>query len=280
MAVRCKECAFVSKKNEGFCSDCGAMYVEPLDIVDDALVGQATARPKPEKKKSGGLFSSLFGSKNEAPESTYSASASTPVVSGPPGPHETASASEAKSEFPEGTPREQVKIRCRECEELTMVDDHDGYCPNCGAFYVDPHQYVTPQLLAAEREVQRAEIEKMKQSKKSFDQMDELEKSQHLAEKVQDTWDQIIKDRHVLNQKANECMQCFTAAGTINSDDQFEVMDSMIVQRYKNLEDFEILNREYQKLLKDFNSLHDQLKAIRQEHAEQQERAKQAQVAS
>lgn len=261
MAVRCKECAFVAKNNEGYCPDCGAMYVEPLEMVDDSLAGRPAARPKAEKKKGGGLFSSLFGGggKDEPVTPSRPAAAAAPAK---------------QSELPTDVPRDQVKIRCRECQELAQLDAHEGFCPNCGAFYVEPHDYVTPGTLAAEREALQAEVDKHKKVVKSFDEMNAQEKLQHLQEQVEDTWDQLMKDRHVLNEKANECMQCFTAAGTLKSEDQFEVMASMITQRYKNLEDFEILYREYKKLLDAFNGVHDQLVAERKAMQEQQSLAK------
>lgn len=52
-AVRCKECAFVAKKNDGFCPECGAMYVEPLDLVDESLAGRARPGLRSRRKKAG-----------------------------------------------------------------------------------------------------------------------------------------------------------------------------------------------------------------------------------
>lgn len=267
MAVRCKECHHVAAKDEGYCPDCGAMYVDP-EIVDDSLVGQVTARPKAPKKKGGGLFSSLFGAKTE--DTPAPAAHATPVRG----------ADVKETPLPEGVDRKDIQIRCQECKETTQIDDHDGYCPGCGAFYVQPFTYVTPQSQAAEREALQAEIDKQRQPKKTFDEMNDVEKLEHLHEKVNDTWDQLIKDRHVLNVKANECMQCFTAAGTIKSDDQFEVMESTVKQRYQNLEDFEILNREYRQLLDQFSAIHDKLTAARQELSVQQQKVKQTQGVS
>lgn len=265
MAVRCKECQHVAAKDEGYCPDCGAMYVDP-EIVDDSLVGQAVARPKPAKKKGGGLFSSLFGGGKSESEATARPSYTPEEVKETP--------------LPEGVDRKDILIRCQECKETAQIDDHDGYCPSCGAFYVQPYTYVTPQSQAAEREALQAEIDKQRQPKKTFDQMNDMEKLEHLNEKVQDTWDQLIKDRHVLNVKANECMQCFTAAGTIKSDDQFEVMASTVKQRYQNLEDFDILNREYRQLLDQFSAIHDKLVEAREELTAHQQKVKQAQGVS
>ncbi|MGV3525551.1 MAG: hypothetical protein ACO1RX_15080 [Candidatus Sericytochromatia bacterium] len=265
-AVRCKECAFVAKQNDGFCPECGAMYVEPLDLVDDSLAGRAPARVKVEKKKGGGLFGFLS---NSRPESRSESPVTQPqtVSSSPP----------RQSALPEGVPREQIKMRCGECKELSGIDEHSGYCPNCGAFYVEPHDYVTPESLAAEREALAQSLAKYERVKKSFEEMDDAEKAHHLKEKVADIWDQIVKDRHVLNEKANECMQCFTAAGTIKSDDQYEVLASMLKQREHNLKDFEILNREYRQLLEQFHLLHDSLLAARQAAAEHAQAMRQAQ---
>ncbi len=263
MAVRCKECHHVAAKDEGYCPECGAMYVNP-EIVDDSLVGQATSRPKPQKKKGGGLFSSLFGGTKSEPEPT----------------HSTFTEEVKETALPEGVAREDIRIRCQECKEVTQIDDHDGYCPGCGAFYVQPHEYITPDTLEAERQALQAEIDRQTQPDKSFDEMNDMEKLEHLSEKVADTWDQLIKDRHVLNVKANECMQCFTAAGTIKSEDQFEVMASTVKQRYQNLEDFEMLNREYRQLLDQFSEIHDKLVDARKAQAEQQQKVKQAQGVS
>lgn len=171
-------------------------------------------------------------------------------------------------------------MRCGECKELSGIDEHSGYCPNCGAFYVEPHDYVTPDSLAAEREALAVSLAKYERVKKSFEEMNDAEKAHHLKEKVADIWDQIVKDRHVLNEKANECMQCFTAAGTIKSDDQYEVLASMLKQREYNLKDFEILNREYRQLLQQFHTLHDSLVAAREAAAEQEKVMRQAQPAS
>lgn len=265
-AVRCKECAFVSKKNDGFCPECGAMYVEPLDLVDESLAGKAPARvaPKTEKKKGGGLFSFFGGSAREERE---------PAI------RPAAQQVQKSSKLPEGVPREQIKIRCQECQHLEGIDSHQGYCDSCGAFYVEPFDYVTPTSLAEELQANQAELEKYKKVQKTYEEMSEPEKLAHLKEQVQDIFDQIVKDRYVLNEKANECMQCFTAAGTINSEDQFEVLTSMIKQRHHNLKDFEILQREYLQLLKDFSGLHEKLEQARQACAEQERRMKQAQAA-
>lgn len=271
-AVRCKECAFVAKENNGYCPECGAMYVEPLEIVDESLVGRAPARPKVEKKKGGGLLSSLFGGAKEEPASRPSSSSTTRSAGG-------AAMPASGGKLPEGVPLDQVKIRCQECQHLGPVEGHSGYCDNCGAFYVEPLDYVTPDILAAEVKSQQADLEKYKRVVKTFDEMDHGEKLHHLKEKVADTWDQIAKDRHVLNEKANECMQCFTAAGTIKSDEQYEVLASMIKQRYHNLKDFEIFYREYKQLLDQFNELHEQLLVARQAYTDQDRQAKPAQTA-
>ena len=259
MAVRCGECHHVAAKDEGYCPECGAMYVDP-EIVDDSLVGQATARPKPEKKKGGGLFSSLFGGGKKAEEAPRHAVVTEEVKETP---------------LPEGVAREDIRIRCQECQEVTPIDDHEGYCPSCGAFYVQPFQYITPETMAAEREALQAQIDKQRQPKKTFEQMDDMEKLEFLNEKVADTWDQLIKDRHVLNVKADECMRCFTAAGTIKSDDQFEVMASTVKQRHQNLEDFEMLNREYRQLLEQFSKIHEELVDARAELNAHQQKVKQ-----
>lgn len=269
MAVRCKECTFVAKQNDGFCPECGAMYVEPVEIVDDNLVGKALSNisAKPEKKK-GGLFSSLFAakeSKEEAPARSHSVSAVPTKASG---------------QLPEGVPRDQIQMRCQSCKELAGIDDHQGFCDHCGAFYVEPFDYVTAESLAAERVAEQAGIEKYKTVKKTFEEMNEVEKAAHLKEKIADVWDQIVKDRYVLNEKANECMQCFTAAGTINSDDQNEVLASMLKQRQHNLKDFEILYREYQQLLEQFTTLHESLLEANRNYAEQAKKAQQVQTAS
>jgi hypothetical protein len=130
------------------------MYVEPLEFVDDSLIGKAPSRPKPEKKK-GGLFSALFAPKSEPPEveRAKSSAASAPVSS---------------SQLPD-LPRDQIRMRCQECNELTGLDQHEGYCPNCGAFFVEPFDYVTADSLAAERESLLDDIEKYKQREKTFD---------------------------------------------------------------------------------------------------------------
>lgn len=239
------------------------MYVEPLDLVDESLVGKSTPRSavKVEKKK-GGLFGSLFGNKGESEP----APAARPATA----------AAKPAGQLPEGVPREQIQIRCQECKHLAKLDGHSGYCDNCGAFYVEPLDYVTPESLAAERQEQQADLEKYKRVVKTFDEMNDDEKLHDLKEKVADVWDQIVKDRYVLNEKANECMQCFTAAGTIKSDDQYEVLASTIKQRYHNLKDFEILHREYKQRLDEFEELHQKLLQARQAYSEQHRKVQQA----
>jgi len=266
-AIRCKECSFVAAKNEDYCPECGAMYVEPLDYVDDSLVGQSRARAaKPEKKKGGGLFSSLFGggAKEESAPTT-----SRPAV-----------AATRNTAPPADVPRDQLKIRCQECKHIVLLDGHDGYCPDCGAFFVEPHDYITPETLAAEKEAVQAAIENYRPVEKSFEEMTPQEQLNHLKEQVDDTWDLIIKERHVLNEKANECMQCFTAAGTIKSEDQYEVMASMIKQRYHNLQDFELIRADYMRLLEDFSKRHDQLLKAKAAFVDHQTALKQGQPAS
>jgi hypothetical protein len=259
-AIRCKECSFVASKNEGFCPECGAMYVEPFDLVDDSLVGQARPRAtKPEKKKGGGLFSSLFGSsaKEDVSSEKPSSKASPATVTPPP-----------------DLPRDQIKIRCQECKHIVSLDGHDGYCPDCGAFFVEPHDYITEDILAAERAAAQAELKTYRPVEMSFEQMSPQEQLLHLKEQVADTWDSIIKDRHVLNEKANECMQCFTAAGTIKSEDQYEVMASMIKQRYHNLHDFELIYADYKRMLDEFSKVHDTLLAAREAYMSHEEALK------
>lgn len=271
MAVRCKECTFVAKQNDGFCPECGAMYVEPVEVVDDSLVGkaQSSLATKTEKKK-GGLFSSLFASKETKEETPAKQSSSA----------SSAASAKVSGQLPEGVPRDQIKIRCQSCQELAGIDDHQGFCDHCGAFYVEPFDYVTAESLAAERVAEQANIEKYRPVKKTFEEMTEAEKAEHLKEKVADVWDQIVKDRYILNEKANECMQCFTAAGTINSDDQNEVLASMIKQRHHNLKDFDIFYREYQQLLEQFTTLHESLLQANRNYAEQAKKAQQVQAAS
>ncbi|PIQ23896.1 hypothetical protein COW36_11495 [bacterium (Candidatus Blackallbacteria) CG17_big_fil_post_rev_8_21_14_2_50_48_46] len=268
MAVRCKECNFVAKKNDGFCPECGAMYVEPLDIVDESAAVNNTNRamPKPEKKKGGGLFSSLFGGGNKEESVAHS----TPIVQNKP----------LNSAPPPDVPRDQLKIRCQECQHIVPLDGHDGFCPDCGAFFVEPHEYITEEILAAEKAAQQAEIETYRPVEKSFEEMNPFEQLEFLKEKVADTWDQLIKDRHVLNEKANECMQCFTAAGTIKSEDQYEVLASTIKQRYHNLHDFELVYADYKRLLADFSKAHEGLLEARESYLKHEASVKQSQSAS
>lgn len=268
-AIRCKECSFVAAKNEDYCPECGAMYVEPLDYVDDSQVGQNRARAvaKPEKKKGGGLFSSLFGggAKEEASHAVAK-SAPAPARSSAP---------------PPDVPRDQLKIRCQECKHIVLLDGHDGYCPDCGAFFVEPHDYITPETLAAEKEATQAAIASYRPTEqKTFAEMSAQEQLGHLKEQVDDIWDLIIKERHVLNEKANECMQCFTAAGTLKSEDQYEVMASMIKQRYHNLKDFELIRADYMRLLDDFSKRHDELLKAKEAFLAHQAALKQGQPAS
>lgn len=266
-AIRCKACSFVAAKNEGFCPECGAMYLEPFDYVDASAVG-TVARPalKTEKKKGGGLFASLFGGGGRQETAVDAPAISAPrKVSAPP---------------PPDVPRDQLKIRCQECRHIVPLDGHDGFCPDCGAFFVEPHEYVTEEILAQEKAATQAEINSYRPVEKSFDEMNDQEKLAFLKEKVADTWDQIIKERHVLNEKANECMQCFTAAGTIKSEDQYEVLASTIKQRYHNLQDFELVYADYKRLLAEFSKSHELLLQAREEYLAHEDRMKQQQTTS
>lgn len=242
------------------------MYVEPLDHVDDSMAGQSGPRPKAAKKKGGGLLASLFGGGRREEEEAMARASSAPAQE------------QTTSELPEGVPRSEIKVRCQECDYITGIDDHDGFCPDCGAFYVEPITYVTADSLKAELEAQRMDLDKYKEVEKSFDEMNDAEKLEHLKENVADLWDQIAKDRYVLNEKANECMQCFTAAGTIKSEDQYEVLASMIKQRHQNLEDFEIFHREYKQLLAEFETLHKKLLDAQKAYQEQQAKMQESSV--
>jgi ribosomal protein S27E len=266
-AVRCKECLFVAAKNEGFCPECGAMYVEPLDLVDESEALKSVSRPayRPEKKKGGGLFGSLFGGSKGEKTETASVTAAAPSRPASPPPDIA------------NIPRDQLKIRCQECKHITAADGHDDYCPSCGAFFVEPLTYVTPEMLAAEAEQKQAEIAVFKKQVKTFAEMSPQEQLNHLKEDIADIWDKITKDRHVLNVKANECMQCFTAAGTIKTDNPNEELASMIKQRYHNLQEFEMLNTEYRRMLDAFSAEHDRLRAAQQRYAEHEQALKAAQ---
>lgn len=262
-AIRCKACHFVAATNQGFCPECGAMYIEPFDYVD-ANAAITNAAPKVEKKKKGGLLASLFGG-GRRQEPTLE-----PGIQSQP-----ASSPSLTSALPPDLPQDQLKIRCQECRHIVLMGEQDGFCPDCGAFFVEPYEYVTEEMLAQEKAAAQAEIDNYRPVEKPFEEMNDHEKLVFLKEKLADAWDQIIKDRHVLNEKANECMQCFTAAGTIKSEDQYEVLASTIKQRYHNLQDFELVYADYKRLLAAFSKSHETLLQVRAEYLAHEARMKQ-----
>lgn len=251
-AIRCQECRAVFKEDNGYCPECGAMYQE-AQWVDEAMLSQekpAYTAP-PLKKK--GLFSSLFGAGKAEDDLAHATRSSEPVA-----PSVTLSAEELASSY----------IRCKECQSMEPADSHGDYCNECGAFFTQPFDFVTQQSIQDAKAREQAEAEALIPVDKNFDEMEPAEQLDHLKEQIADIYDDIIKQRFVMNEKANECMQCFTAAGTLKSQNEMEVMASMLKQRRENLKPFEVVFIEYQRMLAKIEATHQDMVAAQHKYAE------------
>ena len=99
----------------------------------------------------------------------------------------------------------------------------------------------------------------MKKASKPFEEMTQEEKVTFLKEQIEDLRDRTVTQRHFLTEKANECMQCFTSAGSIRSNDHDEVLGSIIKRRFDNLDEFEVLFIEYKRMLDEIMDTFEQM---------------------
>ena len=65
--------------------------------------------------------------------------------------------------------------------------------------------------------------------------------------------------RRVLTDKANSCMQCFTAAGAMPTSDPDEAIHNIILRRRENLAEFDEVYREYTALLTELEGSYNEL---------------------
>lgn len=262
-AVRCQECRSIVPESDGFCEDCGAVFTEPLEYVDESYLEQKKEQKKQKKEKKakkGGFFSALFGSSDDFDH---------PLMSDAPlKPDESlrTQAEEAEDGLEVELSFDDLKIRCQECSETVLANDHEGFCPDCGAYFVKPYQYVSKE--SEQKKAAASYIPLAPEESKSFEDMNDQEKLNFLKEKAEDIRDDLNNKRHHLNEKANECMQCFTAAGTLRSQDIDEVYSSMIKKRFENLSDFEVLFVEYKRQLEEFKDSFNTMITVKKEYVD------------
>lgn len=131
-----------------------------------------------------------------------------------------------------------AKIKCRECRSI--ADETETYCPECGAIFVPPFNYVDDEKKKAAAIAPKV---------KSPEQMTTEEHIHELEEKCHDVRDELTKLRHDINEKANECMRCFTAAGIARARDFDDDIANILYKRNENLEDIDVLLMEYKQIL-------------------------------
>lgn len=73
--------------------------------------------------------------------------------------------------------------------------------------------------------------------------------------------------RRQLTDKANACMQCFTAAGALQSKDPIESIKHILDRRKENLKDLDEALPEYKKLLEELEKSYDELVETRKKMA-------------
>ncbi|MBC7543712.1 MAG: hypothetical protein H7338_13375 [Candidatus Sericytochromatia bacterium] len=69
--------------------------------------------------------------------------------------------------------------------------------------------------------------------------------------------------RRVLTDKANACMQCFTAAGALPTSDPDEAINNIIKRRRENLAEFEAAHKEYTALLDELQGSYTELSEVK-----------------
>lgn len=131
-----------------------------------------------------------------------------------------------------------AQIKCRECG--FAAEETESYCPECGALFVKPFLYLEQEKKIAE-ELAKAESK--------VDTNSPEYKLKMLDEKCMDIRDELVKIRHFLNEKANECQRCFTAAGIAKANNFDDDIGNIIYKRKENLEDIDVLLMEYKNLL-------------------------------
>jgi DNA repair ATPase RecN len=69
--------------------------------------------------------------------------------------------------------------------------------------------------------------------------------------------------RRVLTDKANACMQCFTAAGAVPTSDPDEAIRNILTRRRENLADFDEAFLEYRKMLDELEGSYTELSEVK-----------------
>lgn len=69
--------------------------------------------------------------------------------------------------------------------------------------------------------------------------------------------------RRVLTDKANACMQCFTAAGALPTSDPDEAIKNILERRRDNLKEFEEAYADYKKLLDELEAKVQELNGVK-----------------
>ncbi len=131
-----------------------------------------------------------------------------------------------------------AKIKCKECRSI--AEETETYCPECGAIFMQPFMYVEEEKKIAEAVAPKA---------KSPEEMTAEDHIHSLNEKCHDIRDDLVKFRHDINEKANECMRCFTAAGIARAKDFDDDIANLLYKRKENLEDVEVVLGEYRVIL-------------------------------
>lgn len=69
--------------------------------------------------------------------------------------------------------------------------------------------------------------------------------------------------RRVLTDKANACMQCFTAAGALPTSDPDEAIKNILERRRDNLKEFDEAYADYKKLLDELEAKVQELNGVK-----------------
>lgn len=131
-----------------------------------------------------------------------------------------------------------AKIKCKECKAI--AEETETYCPDCGAIFVAPYIYLDDEKKAAQAVIPKS---------KSPEEMTAQDHIHILDEKCHDIRDELVKLRHELNEKSNECMRCFTAAGIARAKDFDDDIANILYKRRENLEEHDMVYAEYMGIL-------------------------------